>query len=195
MYSFNYGNAKAQNTHGRIRMYMCECVWMCCVSAHAICMYKYSEYMCQHIPVRFIHVCFSLGCVSEHVNILAHAHKYVAYVNVCTLGKKSKCKNLEGMPIIFVIMWICMKLSYVIEHNMSCVYVWVCTYTCVYVWRCCIFLWTKQYLDVCLSMWTCQRMPLCLCVNVCECVVCMSAHACECGHMQLCEHLETCLNV
>lgn len=87
-------------------MCMCVCVNVseCVVSAHAICMCKYSEYMCQHIPVGFTHMCFSLGCVSEHVSILAHVHKYVAYVNVCTLGKKSKCTNVGAMPIIFVIM-------------------------------------------------------------------------------------------
>lgn len=87
-------------------MCMCVCVNVseCVVSAHAICMCKYSEYMCQHIPVGFTHMCFSLGCVSEHVSILAHVHKYVAYVNVCTLGKKSKCTNVGTMPIIFVIM-------------------------------------------------------------------------------------------
>lgn len=87
-------------------MCMCVCVNVseCVVSAHAICMCKYSEYMCQHIPVGFTHMCFSLGCVSEHVSILAHVHKYVAYVNICILGKKSKCTNVGAMPIIFVIM-------------------------------------------------------------------------------------------
>lgn len=48
--------------------------------------------------------CFSLGCVSEHVSILA-------------LGEMSKCMNLKGMPTIFVIIYICMNMLFVSGHT------------------------------------------------------------------------------
>lgn len=71
---------------------------MCCVSTCLHVCINMSENMCQHITVSFVCVCVSLGSVSEHMSILAYAHKYVACVNVCTLGKMSKCMNPKGMP-------------------------------------------------------------------------------------------------